>query len=68
MDFMILGKDNTIYGLEVKTNTGAPASLKVFIDKKLVDRGIVAKKTTGGHSEQFDTIPIYMVGVRFPYI
>ena len=68
LDFMILGKDNTIYGLEVKTNTGAPASLKVFIDKKLVDRGIVAKKTTGGHSEQFDTIPIYMVGVRFPYI
>ena len=68
MDFMILGKDNTIYGLEVKTNTGAPASLKVFIDKKLVDRGIVAKNTTGGHSDQFDTIPIYMVGVRFPYI
>lgn len=67
LDFMIPDADELVYGIEVKTNSGDPKSLKTFLDKKLVDKGIVAKKTIGGHGEKFDTIPIYTVGVRFPY-
>lgn len=33
----------------------------------LMERGIVVKPTKGGHGDKFDTIPIYMVGCRFPY-
>lgn len=68
LDFMLLSSKNIIYGIEVKTNTGDPKSLKVFVDKKLVNKGIVAKKTKGGHNDKFDTIPIFAVGARFPYI
>lgn len=67
LDFIIVGKDNTIYGLEVKTKRGEAKSLKVFLDKGFVNRGIVVRRTVGGHSEQFDTIPVYAVGARFPY-
>lgn len=67
LDFMLMDTDDTVYGIEVKTATGDPKSLKIFIEKRLVDRGIVAKPTQGGHAERFDTIPIYTVGCRFPY-
>ena len=66
-DFMVVDKNDVIYGIEVKAKDGNPKSLKVFIDRRLVDRGIVAKPTQGGHGETFDTIPIYTVGCRFPY-
>ena len=32
-----------------------------------VDKGIVAKYSKGGRGTQFDTIPVYTVGCRFPY-
>lgn len=67
LDFMVVGKDNTVYGIEVKTVTGDPKSLKVFIDRRLADKGIAAKSTKGGHGDKFDTIPVYTVGCRFPY-
>ncbi len=67
LDFMVADKDNVIYGIEVKAKDGNPKSLKVFVDRRLVDRGIVAKPSRGGHGELFDTIPIYTVGCRFPY-
>lgn len=67
LDFMVLDTNNVIYGIEVKTTKGDPKSLKVFLDKSLVDKGIVAKMTKGGRGEEFDTIPIYTVGCRFPY-
>ncbi len=67
LDFMVAGRDRVVYGIEVKTTDGAPVSLKVFIDRRLVDKGIVAKPSYGGHGESFDTIPIYTVGCRFPY-
>lgn len=67
LDFMIVDKANKSYGIEVKTNTGDPKSLKVYIDKGLVDRGIVCKNTKGGHGDKFDSIPIYTIGARFPY-
>ena len=67
LDFMLMDTEGNRYGIEVKTNAGDPKSLKVFIERRLVDRGIVAKPTQGGHAESFDTIPIYTVGCRFPY-
>lgn len=67
LDFMIVDKRDVIYGIEVKANDSNPKSLKVFIDRRFVDRGIVAKTTNGGHGDQFDTIPIYVAGCRFPY-
>ena len=67
LDFMLIDTKNIIYGIEVKTNTGDPKSLKIFIDKHLINKGIVAKPTKGGHSDKFDTIPIYTVAARFPY-
>lgn len=67
LDFMVADKNRVVYGIEVKTKGGEPVSLKVFIKKHLVDKGIVAKPTKGGQGEFFDTIPVYAVGCRFPY-
>lgn len=67
LDFMVADSDKTVYGIEVKTQGGNPLSLKVFIDRHLIDKGIVARPTHGGHGDKFDTIPIYTVGCRFPY-
>ena len=67
LDFMLAARDNTIYGLEVKTTAGDPRFLKVFIDRRFVDKGIVAKRTQGGHGDTFDSIPIFAAGARFPY-
>lgn len=67
LDFMLADRNKTVYGIEVKTKDGEPKSLKVYIDKNFVDRGIVVKPTKGGHGDKFDTIPIYTVGCRFPY-
>lgn len=71
LDFMLVGKggniDNKIFGIEIKANDGEPKSLKVYIKDKLVDKAVLAENTPGGKGEAFDTIPIYTVGVRFPY-
>lgn len=67
LDFMIQDINGVIYGIEAKTKSGDPKSLRVFLTKKLIDKGIVAKFTKGGHGNNFDTIPIYTVGCRFPY-
>ena len=67
LDFMIADKQKIVYGIEVKTKDGAPKSLKVYLDKRLVDKGIVAKPSMGGRNAMYDTIPVYTVGCRFPY-
>ena len=67
LDFMVADSNRIVYGIEVKSRGGNPLSLKVFIDHHLIDKGIVAKPTPGGHGDRFDTIPIYAVGCRFPY-
>lgn len=67
LDFMLFDRENRCYGIEVKTNDGAPKSLRVYMDRKLVDRAIVAKRTNGGHDGGFGTIPVFAVGCRFPY-
>lgn len=74
LDFIILEKvkdsngdsHGRKVGIEVKTTKGDPKSLKVFLNKGLVERGILAKKSGGGHNDSFDTIPIYAIG-NFPY-
>lgn len=68
LDFMVLSKDNVVYGIEVKTQKGDPKSLKVYLDKKLIDKGILAKRTKGGKSDTYYTIPIFTISTHFPYI
>lgn len=68
LDFMILGTDEKIYGIEVKTKDGTTKSLDEYIKRKLIDRGIVAKKTMGTAGDGFKrSIPIWAIGARFPY-
>lgn len=71
LDFVLIGKggsiENVVFGIEVKSNKGDPKSLKVYVSNNLVDKGILAENTQGGHGADFDTIPIYAVGARFPY-
>ncbi len=67
LDFIEEGMDDRIYGVEIKTKDGDPKSLKVYISRGLVDRGIVAKRTAGHKGEKIDMIPIWAVGCRFPY-
>lgn len=68
LDFMVLGADGTKYGIEVKTNDGDCKSLKYYIARKYVDKGVLAKLTQGGKGEVFNTIPIYAIGSKFPYM
>lgn len=67
LDFIVMSKDKVIYGIEGKTKKGDANSLKVFIDKHLIDKGIKAVLTNGGKGDIFDTIPVYTAGCRFPY-
>ena len=67
LDFMIMSKDRLVYGIEGKTKKGKPNSLKFFISKHFVDKGIKAMLTIGGRGDAFNTIPVYTVGCRFPY-
>lgn len=67
LDFIVRAENKDVYGIEVKAKDGTYTSLKVFLKKRFVDKGIVAKFTKGGHGDNFEVIPIYTVGCRFPY-
>ena len=71
LDFMLVGKgrdiEDKVFGIEVKAKKGSHVSLNVYIEQGFVDKGILAEITQGGHGQDFDTIPIYTVGARFPY-
>lgn len=69
LDFLVVGKDDKKYGLEIKTsNSNKPKSLNEYVRLKLVDEGIVAGITRGGIRQDFiKSIPIYTIGERFPY-
>lgn len=75
LDFIVIeqieGKNEKIYGgsigIEVKTTKGDPKSLKKFIERGLIDRGILAQRTDGKRGEKYNTIPIYAIGTHFPY-
>lgn len=55
IDFMLVDIESNIYGIEVKTKDGAPKSLRVYMNKKWIDRAIVAKRTNGGQDGSFET-------------
>lgn len=67
LDFMLADKNRTVYGIEVKSKSGDYKSLKVYIERHFIDKGIAVKPTKGGRGERIDTIPIYAAGCRFPY-
>ena len=70
LDFVIDSFKKNSYGIEVKTNDGSARSLKVIMEKGMLDMGVVAKRTAGGDSSSdkgIITIPVFAVGARFPY-
>lgn len=67
LDFMLIDKIDGVLGIEVKSKTGTHKSLDVYLSKKFINRGILAKDTRGGHSQKFDTVPIFTIGCRYPY-
>lgn len=68
LDFMLINQDDVVYGIEVKaSNSTNPISLNVYLDKGFIVEGYMAGITRGGIREKIKTIPIYTVGVRFPY-
>ena len=67
LDFMVADRSRIVYGIEVKSKGGDCRSLKVYIDKHFIDKGIVAKPTKGRCGDVISAIPIYAVGCRFPY-
>ena len=67
IDFVIVDASRNITGIEVKTQDGTHKSLDMYLSKKFITRGMLAKTTKGGHSGKFDTIPIFAVGCRYPF-
>lgn len=67
LDFVVVDKEDTRYGLEVKTGNNRAKSLEYYKDKGLVDKGFQCAVSHGGQGSRFATIPIYTIGCRFPY-
>lgn len=67
LDFVAVEKDDAIIGIEVKSGDNRAKSLVFFKERGMVHKAIRAMPSKGGHGERFDTIPIYLVGVGFPY-
>lgn len=67
LDFVVVDQSGVRTGIEVKTGDNCARSLEYFKEKGVIDRAFHAMPSRGGHGKQFDTIPIYTVGGRFPY-
>lgn len=67
MDFVVVDQQDKRFGIEVKTGKNQAKSLLYYKDKGLIDRAIRALPGQGGHGERSDSIPVYMVGIGFPY-
>ncbi len=67
LDFMITSKKGKKYGIEVKTTDSKHKSLNYYLSKRKIDKGIYAKRSAGENSEHFLILPIFKVGVGFPY-
>lgn len=61
LDFVCVDREDCITGIEVKSSNNRARSLAYYKDKGLIDRGIRAFPTTGGHGERFDSVPIYLI-------
>lgn len=69
LDFFLQDTKDKFYGVEVKSkHTTSPKSLLTYLNKRYIDRGIVAEITKGGVGKEYTTIPIYAIGVHFPFI
>lgn len=67
LDFMAVDIKDKRIGIEVKTGNNRARSLTVYKERGMIDYGFRAALSTGGQGERFETIPIYMVGCRFPF-
>lgn len=67
LDFVVLDKDDRRIGIEVKTGNNRARSLEFYKEKGMIDLGYRAALSRGGQGERFRTIPVYVVGVGFPY-
>lgn len=67
LDFLVVDKNDQRIGIEVKTGTNRARSLEYYKAKGLIDRGILASRSTGWEGERFDSIPVYAIENRFPY-
>ncbi|MEG1575841.1 MAG: AAA family ATPase [Clostridium sp.] len=68
LDFVVVDKNDVKFGLEIKTGNSRAKSLEYFKEKGMVNRGVKAALSRGGIGERFETIPVYAIGSRFPYI
>lgn len=68
LDFVVVDHEYLKWGIEVKTGDNRAKSLVFFKERGMIDKAFRAAPTKGGHGENFDTVPIYLIGVRFPYV
>lgn len=67
LDFVAVSDSHVRYGIEVKSSDNPAKSLAFFKEKGLIDTALRAAPSKGGHGQKMDTIPIYLVAIRFPY-
>lgn len=65
LDFIMYGLDEVTYGIEAKTTSGGTKSLNIFLDKNIIDKGIIVKDTLGGKTANKFTIPPYYLNIFF---
>lgn len=66
LDFIENTINGMTYGIEVKTKTGEAKSLKIYLQKGFINRGIIAKITSGISGDKIDSIPIWAIS-RYKY-
>ena len=67
LDFLVVDKEDRRFGIEVKTSDNRARSLLFYQEMGMVDYGFRAVPSRGGKGAKVSTIPIYLVGVGFPY-
>lgn len=67
LDFFIIDNYGKRYGIEIKYNRGRAKSLKTYLQNGLVDYGIMANHSNGYCANEIKNIPIFSVGIGFPY-
>lgn len=67
LDFLVVDKEDQRIGIEVKTGNNRARSLEYYKAKGLIDKGILASRSTGWEGKRFDSVPIYAIENRFPY-
>ena len=63
LDFVIVGIDDSVTGVEVKTGDNRARSLEFFKEKGLINKAYRAAPSRGGHGKVYDTVTIYLIGI-----